>query len=173
MKYPASLLNSGEEIQLQLRPHFRALVAPAFLLLISLLLLGATAYYAKDTFLFWPLIIGAGVLFLFGTFIPFVRWLTTQFVFTNRRIITREGLISRSGRDMPVSKVNNVSFHVPLMGRILNYGTLIVESAGDDDADLHIDDVPNVEQVQRLIYSLYEKDDARRRGAAGYLPDDV
>ncbi len=170
--YPSSLLVDGEEIELQLRPHFRALVFPAFLLLVSLFLLSVTAYYTRDTFIFWPLVIGAGVLFLWGTLIPFLRWLTTQFVFTNRRIITREGLISRDGKDMPLAKVNNVSYHVSLMGRILNYGTLEVESANSDDGDLRIDDVPNVEKVQRLIYHLYEQDDARKRGP-GYLPSDT
>jgi hypothetical protein len=62
--------------------------------------------------------------------------------------------------------VNNVSFSVPFMGRILNYGRLVIQSAGED-SDLDIDDVPNVEVIQRSVYSLYEQDDARRRGASG------
>jgi hypothetical protein len=60
--------------------------------------------------------------------------------------------------------VNNVSFSVPFMGRILNYGRLVIQSAGDD-SDLDIDDVPSVEKIQRDVYALYEQDDARRRGA--------
>jgi hypothetical protein len=64
---------------------------------------------------------------------------------------------------MPLSKVNNVSFEVSILGRVLNYGTLEVESASDD-GDLIINDVPNVEDIQRKVYELHELDDSRRRG---------
>jgi hypothetical protein len=70
---------------------------------------------------------------------------------------------------MPLSKVNNVSFEVGILGRILNYGTLEVESASDD-GDLVIDDVPNVEDIQRQVYELHELDDSRRRGR-GSVPE--
>jgi len=69
---------------------------------------------------------------------------------------------------MPLSKVNNVSFEVSVMGRILNYGTLEIESASDD-GDLVINDVPNVEDIQRKVYELHELDDSRRRGR-GNIP---
>ncbi len=93
---------------------------------------------------------------------PFLYWITTQYVFTNRRIITRAGVISKKGRDMPLAKVNNVSFEVGVLGRILNYGRLEITSASDEN--LVIDDVPNVEVIQRDVYRLHEQDDDRRRG---------
>ena len=82
-------------------------------------------------------------------------------MFTNRRVITRAGLVAKRGRDMPLAKVNNVSFEISFFGRILNYGRLEIESAGDED--LVIDDVPNVEVIQREVYRLHEEDDDRRR----------
>ena len=170
MQYPKSLLGDGETVQYQLRPHFRALLFP-FLwlaLVVGLLVLGAM--WAFDTFLRIPLLIAAGVVFVLGTAVPFLRWLTTQYVFTNRRIITRRGILSRTGRDMPLAKVNNVSFDQSVLGRILNYGDLEIESAGESGT-LVIRDVPNVERIQRSIYDLYERDDARRRGS-GQLPSD-
>ncbi|MGA0944317.1 MAG: PH domain-containing protein [Candidatus Nanopelagicales bacterium] len=87
--------------------------------------------------------------------------MTTQYVFTNRRIITRAGVVSKKGRDMPLAKVNNVSFEIGVLGRILNYGRLEVTSASDEN--LVIDDVPNVEVIQRDVYRLHEQDDDRRR----------
>ncbi len=108
---------------------------------------------------------------IWGAAIPFARWITTQFVFTNRRIIVRRGLVSKQGRDMPLSKVNNVSFDVSVMGRILNYGTLSVESASEN-GDLIIDDVPNVEVIQREVYRLHEEDDERRRRRSQELGGD-
>lgn len=171
MKYPASLLGKDEVVQFQLRPHFRALLVPFLWLMavIGLLVLGAVI--ASDTFLRIPLLIAAGVVFLFGTLVPFLRWLTTQYVFTNRRIITREGILARNGRDMPLAKVNNVSFGQSVLGRILNYGDLEIESAAESGM-LVIRDVPNIETIQRQVYDLYEADDTRRRRAGGDLPSD-
>ena len=77
-------------------------------------------------------------------------------------IIIRSGLVARQGRDMPLSKVNNVSFDVSVIGRILNYGTLTIDSASDES--LVIDDVPNVETIQREVNRLHEEDSERRRG---------
>jgi uncharacterized membrane protein YdbT with pleckstrin-like domain len=174
VNYPQSLLSDGEEVEFLLRPHFRALLMPGILLAASIFALVIAANILSDTFLFVPFLVLAGIIFLFGTLIPFLRWLTTQYVFTNRRIITRKGLIARSGRDMPLAKVNNVSFDVTIMGRILNYGSLKIESAADED-NLVIIDVPSVERIQRKIYDLYEEDDARRRGGTNnaHLPSDT
>ena len=70
---------------------------------------------------------------------------------------------------MPLAKVNNVSFEVGLIGRAMNYGTLEIESASDD-GDLVINDVPNVEDIQRQVYELHELDDSRRR-SGGSAPE--
>ena len=61
---------------------------------------------------------------------PFVFWYSTQYVFTDHRIIVRTGIIARKGRDMPLSRVNDVSFAHSFIERFLNCGTLQVESAG-------------------------------------------
>jgi uncharacterized membrane protein YdbT with pleckstrin-like domain len=137
---------------------------PAIELFIVIVVLGWLAVVAKDTVLFLPIIILALVILFFTSIRPFLRWLTTDYVFTNRRIITRKGLIARSGRDMPLSKVNNISFQVPFLGRVLNYGHLQIESASNDpDGDLKIDDVPNVEKIQKTVYVLMEENEDRRR----------
>ena len=124
----------------------------------------------------WALVVAGLFILIFWVVRPFLYWITTQYVFTNRRIITRAGVISKKGRDMPLAKVNNVSFEVGVLGRILNYGRLEVTSASDEN--LIIDDVPNVEVIQRDVYRLHEQDDDRRRkrsvdqGGDPVLPDD-
>jgi membrane protein YdbS with pleckstrin-like domain len=171
MGYPQSLLSEGETIAFELKPHWRALLVPA-IVLIADVFLGAWLYFTFDNpWVRWPILIIAVVVLIPGTIIPMARWLTTQFVFTNRRIIVRRGLVSKTGRDMPLSKVNNVSFEVGVMGRILNYGTLSVESASEN-GDLIIDDVPNVEVIQREVYRLHEEDDERRRRRSQQLGGD-
>ena len=114
-------------------------------------------------FLRWVVIAGGVLILVLWAVVPFLRWLTTEYVFTDRRIIVRSGIITRQGKDMPLSKVNNVSFFVPAMGRILNYGELVIQSAGENDG-LTVRDVPDVEEIQRQVYEFIEADEKRRRG---------
>jgi uncharacterized membrane protein YdbT with pleckstrin-like domain len=169
MAYPTELLSEGETIEFEMRPHWRALLMPLTVIVLVLIAVtiitvmwggwfeGAVGTVGRWVFL------GAGlvVVFLFAIR-PLIYWFSTQYVFTDRRIIIRRGLVAREGRDMPLSKVNNVSFSVSFFGRLLNYGRLTVDSASDEQ--LVIDDVPNVETIQREVNRLHEEDDARRRG---------
>jgi uncharacterized membrane protein YdbT with pleckstrin-like domain len=171
MGYPQKLLAPGEVISMETRPHWRALFVPGIVLLATVF--GATwLYFWIDTNAFggtimrWVVLGGGLLIVLLWALVPFLRWVTTEYVFTDRRIIVRSGIITRQGRDMPLSKVNNVSFHVPALGRILNYGGLDIQSAGENDG-LSIQDVPDVEDIQRRVYELIEADDARRRSGMG------
>ena len=83
--------------------------------------------FGDNTIAAWATVIVALFLIIVFAVRPFLYWITTQYVFTNRRIIVRSGLIARHGRDMPLSKVNNVSFDVSAAGRILNYGMLTID----------------------------------------------
>ncbi len=171
MGYPTKLLGDGEIIEFEMRPHWRALIAPVIWLVLTFFL-GAWLYTSLGSWS-WSaggvietigraVILVAGVVILIMWVIrPFLFWIATQYVFTNRRIITRAGVISKRGRDMPLAKVNNVSFEVGVLGRFLNYGRLEVTSASDEN--LVIEDVPNVEVIQRDVYRLHEQDDERRR----------
>ena len=170
MTYPDKLLAPGETVAFELKPHWRALIAPVIVLVIEVFLATWLYFSVSVSWLRWVIVIAVIVITIWRVLVPFGRWMTTQYVFTSRRIIVRRGLITKQGRDMPLNKVNNVSFHISVLGRILNYGALEIESASDD-GDLAINDVPNVQDIQRRVYELHEVDDSRRRdGAAGDDP---
>ena len=67
----------------------------------------------------------------------------------------RQGVFARSGRDVPLTRVNDVSFHHSLIDRLLGCGTLTIESAGEH-GQVELPEVPRVEQVQREVYRLVE-----------------
>jgi uncharacterized membrane protein YdbT with pleckstrin-like domain len=162
MGYPTKLLADDESIQYELKPHWRALVVPVFVLLATL----AVGIYAIATFqnsgIRWTIVVIMLIVLVAWVVRPFLYWLTTQYVITDHRIIVRTGLISRSGRDMPLSRVNDVSFKKSALERFLNCGTLMIESAGTQ-GQLVISSVPDVEDIQREIYRLHDEDDERRR----------
>lgn len=162
MAYPKKLLADDETIVYELRPHWRALVAPVAVFLLTV----AVGVYllAKwdNTVARWLVGIVMAVLFVVWVVRPFVYWWSTQYVFTDHRIIVRTGVVARKGRDMPLSRVNDVSFEHSFVERFLNCGTLVVESAGTQ-GQLRIASVPDVETIQRDIYRLHDEDDERRR----------
>src|SRR6185369_8645403 len=62
--------------------------------------------------------------------IAVVGRLTTELVLTDRRIITKRGLISRDTLEMNLAKVESVRVNQGLMGRLLNYGDVTVVGTG-------------------------------------------
>ena len=164
---PKRLLGDGEDVVMALRPHWKELVNPVLILLVTSPV--ATFLAAKiptgsaQQWLRLAIGILAALVILRFTGWPFVKWITTAYVVTDRRIITRVGVVARAGRDMPISRVNDVSFnHSGILERMLGCGTLVVESAGER-GQLVLRDVPHVEEVQRDIYRLAEADEERRR----------
>ena len=167
MAYPTKLLAEDEDLVLDLHPHWKALVAPVLALVVILGVAGFAAAWIPegDRQGLLRLLVGLVALGLLGAFVlkPFLKWTTTHFVITDRRVLMRSGILSRSGRDVPLSRINDITFEHTFVERLLGCGTLIVESAGER-GQVTLSDVPHVESVQRKLYDLVESTDARLRG---------
>lgn len=166
MGYPTRLLADGEQIRFQMRPHWRSMVIPSLVLLVTVaaavFLVSALDGEGVQGWVRWA-VLAVAVVVLVGWFVrPLLRWLTTQYVFTDRRIITRTGIVARQGMDMPLAKVNDVQFAYTVLERVLRCGTLDISSASEDGS-LVVRNIPRVEEVQREIYQLVEADQLRRR----------
>ena len=165
MGFPDDSLTSDEHVVLHLHPHWAAMIAPAFWTFV-----GAAAVIAGAIFLpgeVWAnvvlVVIGAValVLFLWLAFWPFIVWRSTHFVFTNERVLLREGVFNRQQRDIPLTRVNDVSSSQSLLDRVLGCGKLTVESAGERGQSV-LNNIPRVVQVQKVVYELVEADHQRR-----------
>jgi uncharacterized membrane protein YdbT with pleckstrin-like domain len=164
MAYPRRLLSQDEDVELELHPHWKALVLPviALLVVVPLASFGAARVPDGSAQSIVRAVIAAVALVVLAaaTALPFLRWVTTHYVVTNRRLITRRGVIARTGRDMPLTRINDISFSHTVIERVLGCGTLVVESAGER-GQLTLDDVPGVEDVQRRLYELADAADDR------------
>lgn len=154
MPYPDELLREDERVVLHKHPHWKMLVMPvlAFLLTVALCAFLA-ALVPEASWRSWAWIVLAvlgvtGVVWL--TLVPLLRWRTTHFVVTTKRVLVREGVLARSGIDIPIHRINSVQFRHTLIERILGCGTLSIESASDEP--LEFDDIPRVERVHSLLY---------------------
>lgn len=174
MAYPQRLLGEGEEVVADLHPHWKAFVQPALLLvlIVGLASFGVAAMPAGRWHRAGQLAVLGGALLaaLAGCLLPYLRWRTTRFLLTNRRVVVRVGILARQGRDVPLHRVNDVTFGRSLLDRMLGCGTLTIESASER-GQLTLVDVPRVEAVHRVLYDLVEADDVRRRSRPDPLPD--
>jgi uncharacterized membrane protein YdbT with pleckstrin-like domain len=166
MAFPKRLLAEDEEIALDLHPHWKQLVVPVLLVPI---VVGVATYVifliphgSAQRWLQWAVVIVAALLLLRFSLWPYLKWQTTHYVLTNRRVIIRTGVLGRSGRDIPLTRVNDASFHHSLFERMLGCGTLTIESAGEH-GQVVLPEVPKVEAVQREVYRKVE-DEVRRQG---------
>jgi uncharacterized membrane protein YdbT with pleckstrin-like domain len=160
MGLPKSSLTDDEKIIVEFHPHWSTLVATIFWAIVTVVVAGVVIFFipsgGAQTLI--RLIVGAvGVVaILVVGLLPFLRWATTSYTLTNRRFVMRHGILSRSGRDIPLTRVNDVSFQHSLIQRMLGTGTLIVESGGEH-GQLVLKSIPRVEYVQNQLYRIVEE----------------
>ncbi len=130
MPFPRKYLNEGEEIILDMRPHWFYLVGPAVALLAALVLAIWVSSATNSDYALFPAM-ALAVVALLWFLGRYARWVTTDFVLTSDRLIYRSGVMSRQGREIPLERLNDVSFHQSIVQRVLGAGDLLVESGGE------------------------------------------
>lgn len=154
--YPNDLLGPDEQLVAHKHPHGKMLILPVLALIATVALGIWLASLVRDAEPPWDLVgliaVGAVGVLLLGWLVlaPFIRWRTTHFILTTDRVIAREGVLKRTGIDVPMGRINSVQFEHGLLDRLFGCGTLMIESASD--APLTFDDIPRVERLHTLIY---------------------
>ncbi|MCK9902719.1 hypothetical protein CC117_25070 [Parafrankia colletiae] len=171
MAFPDDELTDGEEVALHLHPHWGSLVVPALSVVAALALMTLGVFFVPDGFLreavqYLVLALGLAAIGYYGV-APWLRWITTHYVVTTERIMIREGVVNRSGRDIPLVWLSDVSFAQSLSDRVVGSGTLSIESAGERGRTV-LSHMPRVEAVHATLYELAEEADIRRRSGGGH-----
>jgi uncharacterized membrane protein YdbT with pleckstrin-like domain len=156
-----NLLNEGESIVVDTRTHPKALLLP-ILALVVLLAIGVAVQKSVDqsvaTKVVWA-VVAAGVLWFFVR--PLLIWLTASYTITTRRLITRHGVITRRGHDIPLTRISDVAYEKDLIDRLLGCGTLVISDASTH-GQVALPDIPRVEDAQRklndLLHDLHSED---------------
>jgi uncharacterized membrane protein YdbT with pleckstrin-like domain len=153
--YPSRLLNEGERVVVTTRTHVKALLLPAVVLLLLAAATGFVLSFLPDAGRAQPLLqaVVGGVALLAALWLvvrPFLAWLATSYTFTDRRFITRSGLVSKRGRTIPLNRISGVDYDIGIVDRIFGCGTLVVSDASEAGrVELH--DIPQVERVQMQV----------------------
>jgi uncharacterized membrane protein YdbT with pleckstrin-like domain len=161
---PDSSLAAGEQPVLLLHPHWKTLIRPILVaaLVVAVALVAEVLIPSGSAAAAARAAVGiVAVLFLMvWLIVPVLRWRTTTYELTTKRLRTRFGIITRKGRDIPLTRINDVSFEKGLLDRVLGAGRLVVESAGEH-GQIVLKDIPDVADVQATLFRLVE-DEQRR-----------
>ena len=179
MAFPRKLLADHEKMIFELRPHWisvlpSALWTLAFLLGLFLGYRAVEEIFSKESQVDTAKSIVGGVFTLAWialAIVPFLRWYFTLFVLTSDRLITRNGIIAKHSKEIPLERINDVAFSQTVIERIFGAGDLMIESAGER-GQTRIDNVRKPEQVQLMIYKETEGNNERMMAprAAGVPP---
>lgn len=161
MPFPRKLLNDGEDVVLDLHPHWWFFAGPlmAVVIVLGLLIVVVGIYDVNVTPLSYALVavLCINILWLL---LRYARWATTNFVVTTDRLIHRKGVLRKEGREIPLERINDISCAQSIFERIMRAGDVMIESGGERGQQ-HFTDIPAPFQVQNVIYTEIERAKAR------------
>ncbi len=131
MRYIDKVLQPGEQLLYSSKLHWMIYFPPVFLLIIAIGIFGFALSVDRDT---------AGIVFLAGAisvvlalFMFVAAWVerwTTEIEVTDRRVVYKRGLIRRETVEMNMDKVESVDVNQSILGRVFDYGDVIVRGTG-------------------------------------------
>lgn len=151
----------GETVLRRMRPHWITLILPVFSFIVLTImytwLLGLIGNLNEPFRNILQWVVGLIVLALFLRWVvkTFIWWATTKYLFTNKRIVTRTGLIRVEGESIALNKIQSIQFEKTLLERIFGSGSLIVESAAENRITIVY--VWDAEKIQQQVYEQINK----------------
>jgi uncharacterized membrane protein YdbT with pleckstrin-like domain len=170
--FPKRLLAEHERLILDLRPHWIALVLPAIvavLIVVAEILL--FTLFDPPRLVGWAAVMVGIVLFVAIPVRAVLNWATAHFVVTSDRVIHRSGWVAKRSMEMPLERINDVTFTQTGFERMVGAGSLRIQS-GSEYGQNHFRDIRHPEEVQKLIYEVGEENQSRMEAAEGRRPSE-
>ena len=160
MPYPRENLKPNEEVVLDLHPHWWT-ITPSILALAGAVALGLVAIALE-----WPSAVKIAIALLVLVTLLWFGWrelqlITTNFVLTTDRVIYRYGVVSKRGVEIPLERINAITFEQAFWERLLGLGDLVVQSAAEG-SDSRFENVRRPNKVQNEIYLQMEGNENRK-----------
>ena len=145
--------NPGERLIGKARQHWAVFISPAVPFIFSLFIF--ITGLKNDGAVF--LLCLSGVFFLMGVFEltrVTVKFITTDLVLTNRRIVAHTGLLKRIQIEILLNQIESITVSQPLVGRLFDYGSVVIVGAGGTHQS--IPSLTKPEVIRRAIYKQLE-----------------
>jgi len=132
MSYVQKVLQPGETIRRVASVHWVVYLPGAILLLLACAALICGVAFSNLHIFWWQIIAGllaaGGVYFLT---LEWFSWWATEIAVTNHRIIYKTGIIRRMTKEMNMDKVESVEIDQSVLGRLLDYGNVMIVGTGE------------------------------------------
>ena len=154
MPFSRKLLSPGEEIVLEAHPNWSVLIRRVTLAVVVIAgCIAVVVSWSSAPFWIGYALLAVGLLALAGVLAKVVAWRSTTIVITNVRVVYRTGVLRRFGREIPLGRVQDVTYRQSIVERMLGAGSLTIESAGQSGQE-PFPDIAHPAMVQSLINSL-------------------
>ena len=158
---PTNILTASEVPLVETRPLlWIRLIGP---ILFTVLGIGisafAYAYFDLGGGNEWILYICAGI-FIFGLFwiiLRLLRWRYTVYAATNKRVLEQSGIIGKDYVDCPLEKIQNVYLQISIIGRLFDFGTIRIATAGAGWVEMIWQDVKQPRITQRILNQIIDE----------------
>jgi membrane protein YdbS with pleckstrin-like domain len=146
------------------RRHWSMLWLEMVVLVVATFLLG---YLAGMTGHVSNLVVGTATA-VWGVVVLWVSWRVgdwyyDRFVLTSRRVMVVSGMVNRKVAMMPLARVTDMAYNQSVLGRMLGYGSFILESAGQDQALREVHHLPQPRELYLLMLDEMYGPDPRPR----------
>ncbi|HSK58173.1 MAG TPA: PH domain-containing protein [Actinomycetospora sp.] len=148
---------------IRFRRHWAVIVSEVLQAVILFVLLALGAAFLPQNVVLDNLFWYGALLVLLKTSYKVSEWWVEKVVVTDKRVMLTKGIITHQAGMMPLTKVTDLTFERSLLGRILGYGTMVIESAGQIQALNRIDYLPDPEEVYEAISELVFGDKRQTR----------
>lgn len=154
MSYVDSQLLSGETVVYRAHLHKLVFLTPAILFVLGL----AAIPFLWGTEALWPVIGIWSVVAATASVWAWIRYTSSEFAVTNKRVIIKQGWIRRRSLETLLSKVEGIGVDQGVFGRMLDFGTISVTGTGGTKESFHSIAVPLEfrRQVQDVVSRIEE-----------------
>jgi membrane protein implicated in regulation of membrane protease activity len=166
-------LSAGEEVLVDVHPHWISLAAPAIVTVMAIAVAAAVAaqFPKAPTAVAWVLAVMVAV--------P-AAWLVKRAIHrssislavTTQRILLQRGLLRRDVTQLRLSRVKDVHCSQTFWERLIGSGRLVLEVV-DEDGAFVVDDVRRPRSLQRVIGSRLGAAEPEEDEGIAYADDDI
>jgi membrane protein YdbS with pleckstrin-like domain len=169
--YSRRLLNPGEKVLVDVRPHWWYLAGPVSLLV--LVIAGAVAAFVESApkWVSWLVLV---VLGLAASWLAarYVRWVSSRLIVTDLRVIERRGVVARTGREIPLAALTDIGYRQTIFERVIGAGNVVLESAGRRGQEV-FPDLPNPAYIHNVIFTQMQATRQHQASWSGVPPDSI
>jgi membrane protein YdbS with pleckstrin-like domain len=166
MSYLDDHLLDGERIEYRAHLHWTIFGSAILVVLLGVALAIVLRIYQPEYWWLGLVLVGIGLLLAIG---PLIRYTSSEFAVTNKRVLAKHGFIERESIETLLSKIEAISVDQGIIGRMLDFGSITITGTGGTEESFPRISAPLEfrRQIQSQVVALEERRGGPSSTAAG------